>query len=330
MKVVVLAGGISPERDVSLASGALISNALAKKGYDVLLLDLYKGIEDTKFNEMFSNEQKNYDIHIEKKAPMYVPATSLIGKNVLKICKMADIVYIALHGAIGENGKIQALFDCLGIKYTGTGYEGSLIAMNKVLTKKILEYEKIRTPKWQIWEEGKDLKSIKYPVIVKPSSNGSSIGVSIVNNANELIKAVKECEIYEDEIIIEEYIRGREFSVGLLSDKVLQPIEIIPKQGFYNYENKYQAGMTEEICPPKLDNNKIKELQDLTKRVHKALKLGTYSRIDFLLGEDEKFYCLEANTLPGMTRTSLMPQEAQVEGISYEDLCEKILLQSTL
>lgn len=329
MNVVVLAGGLSPERDVSLASGMLISNALVEKDHSVLLLDLYKGIEDNEMHLLFSNEKRNYDFTIDEEIPELTKKNTknLIGRNVIKICKMADIVFLALHGSIGENGKLQAIFDCMGIKYTGSSYEGSILAMDKILTKKILEHDNIKTPKWHLLKNVRK-ENIKFPVVVKPANNGSSIGVSIANNLEEFEVAIIECEKYKDEIIIEEYIKGREFSVGILDKTALPPIEIIPKAGFYDYKNKYQEGKTIEICPPKISQDKIKEMQQIAIKVHNALLLGAYSRIDFILDENGNFNVLEANSLPGMTKTSLLPQEALVAGITYEDLCEKILLSN--
>ena len=329
MNVVVLAGGLSPERDVSLASGMLISNALVEKDHSVLLLDLYKGIEDNEMHLLFSNEKRNYDFTIDEEIPELTKKNTknLIGRNVIKICKMADIVFLALHGSIGENGKLQAIFDCMGIKYTGSSYEGSILAMDKILTKKILEHDNIKTPKWHLLKNVRK-ENIKFPVVVKPANNGSSIGVSIANNLEEFEVAIIECEKYKDEIIIEEYIKGREFSVGILDKTALPPIEIIPKAGFYDYKNKYQEGKTIEICPPKISQDKIKEMQQIAMKVHNALLLGAYSRIDFILDENGNLNVLEANSLPGMTKTSLLPQEALVAGITYEDLCEKILLSN--
>lgn len=329
MNVVVLAGGLSPERDVSLASGMLISNALVEKGHSVLLLDLYKGIKDDEMHLLFSNEKRNYDFTIDEEIPELTKKNTkdLIGRNVIKICKMADIVFLALHGSIGENGKLQAIFDCMGIKYTGSSYEGSILAMDKILTKKILEHDNIKTPKWHLLKNVRK-ENIKFPVVVKPANNGSSIGVSIANNLEEFEVAIIEYEKYKDEIIIEEYIKGREFSVGILDKTALPPIEIIPKSGFYDYKNKYQEGKTIEICPPKISQDKIKEMQQIAMKVHNALLLGAYSRIDFILDENGNLNVLEANSLPGMTKTSLLPQEALVAGITYEDLCEKILLSN--
>ncbi|MDR0979536.1 MAG: D-alanine--D-alanine ligase [Lachnospiraceae bacterium] len=337
MNIVVLAGGLSEERNVSLKSGTLVSNALIENGHNVLLLDAYKGmeVEGKNYQKLFTNSEKyTYEMpkeepDLEKLKKEVQNGNSLIGKNVLEICKFADIVFIALHGGIGENGSLQAMFDTLGIKYTGSGYVGSLLAMDKNLTKIVLKSENIPTADWitiNLSNEDVSIKEkIKLPCVIKPCSNGSSVGVSIVKTKEELEAGINLCKKYENKIIIEKYIKGREFSIGVLNGKALPPIEIIPKEGFYDYQNKYQAGKTVEECPAKITKEELKLIEDLAIKVHKALKLGNYSRIDFILDEStNEFVCLEANTLPGMTNMSLLPQEALAKGISYNELCEII------
>lgn len=338
MKIVVLAGGLSPERDVSLASGSLIANSLIKSGYEVMLLDLYLGINNKDIEPVYKNRNsKELFVHeVEKTEPDLdkLKAISsngdlLIGEGVLDICMAADVVFMALHGGIGENGKLQALFDIYGVNYTGTGYTGSLLAMDKDLSKKIMKENDILTADWNVYflgEEDIELDKIKIPCVIKPCSNGSSVGISLVETKEELEKAIEYAKKQEDIILIEDLIKGREFSVGILNNEVLPIIEIMPKQGFYNYENKYQAGSTIEICPAELTKEETEYIQDCALKTHKALRLGDYSRIDFILSEDGKAYCLEANTLPGMTPTSLLPQEANAKGISYDELCETIAL----
>jgi D-alanine-D-alanine ligase len=341
MKIVVLAGGLSPERDVSLSSGSQIANALREAGHGVLLLDVYEGLQvnenqfDTLFEDNVTGKPYCYKVkdtepdlnEIKKKSSN---GNSLIGKNVLALCKFADIVFIALHGAMGENGQIQATFDVLGIKYTGTGYIGSLLAMDKDLTKKLLQKEGIPTAEWLILSNksisvGYIIEKIGLPCVVKPCSAGSSIGVSIVHNTLELEAAIALANKVESSILIEKMIVGREFSVGLLLGKALPVIEIIPKEGFYDYKNKYQAELTEDICPASLSKYDTNRVQDLALRISEILRLGTYSRMDFILNANGEFICLEANTLPGMTPTSLIPQEALASGISYVELCNNIV-----
>lgn len=341
MKVIVLAGGLSPERDVSLTSGSLIANSLIKSGYDVMLLDLYLGINSKDFIPEYRNSKTNnyYSYKVLSNEPdleklqqeaYSTNKNSLIGEGVIDLCINADIVFLALHGSIGENGKLQALFDIYGIKYTGTGYEGSLLAMNKNLSKEIMQQNNIITAKWTkiSLNDNINYNEIKFPCVVKPCGCGSSIGVSIVQTQKELKNALKYAKKYENDIIIEEKITGREFSVGIFENQPLPPIEIIPKNGFYDYKNKYQADCTIEECPAKIDKILEQNLKEVALQVHKILHLGAYSRIDFIVDKNNKAYCLEANTLPGMTPTSLLPQEANAIGINYDELCKKIILSS--
>lgn len=334
-KIVVLAGGLSPERDVSLTSGSRIANSLIKSGYEVMLLDLYLGINNKDIKPEYKNSSSKelFDYSVPTKEPDLEKlkkesnnGNKLIGEGVLDICMNADVVFMALHGSIGENGKLQAVFDTFGINYTGTGYEGSLLAMDKDLSKRMMKQDNILTADWQTLSlnEPYNIEEIKTPCVIKPFSCGSSAGISIVNNKDELEKALEYAKVYEDNVIIEEKIEGREFSIGIFAGKPLPIIEIIPKEGFYDYKNKYQAGATEEICPANLDEKTRDYLWDCALKVHKTLRLGHYSRIDFILDKKGNAYCLEANTLPGMTPTSLMPQEAQAAGIPYDTLCEEI------
>lgn len=338
MKIVVLAGGLSPERDVSLSSGSLIANALLDNGHEVLLWDVYKAIEprdsyDDLFYKPSQGQRFSYTVpeiepDLEAIKSEYGNGDALIGENVDKLCKYADLVFIALHGAIGENGQLQAMFDIMGVKYTGTGFIGGLLAMDKDISKKLMAADNIKTPEWVVvCPQDKDASApMDYPFVVKPCSCGSSIGVTIVRNDEEYHKALDAAGVYDNRVMIEQYIEGREFSVGILDDRALPVIEIIPKKGFYDYKNKYQAGLTEEICPARLSPELTERVQDIALKVHKLLRLGYYSRIDFKMDDNNEFYCLEANTLPGMTPTSLLPQEALAVGISYNELCEKIAM----
>lgn len=338
MNIVILAGGLSPERDVSISSGSLIANSLAKSGHSVFLLDVYEGLTLTsQISELFSRNV-DYKYKVEENEPdlealksKYGSRKALIGKNVLEICSAADIVFIALHGAMGENGQLQATFDNYGIKYTGSGYIGSLLAMDKDITKRLLVNEGINTAKWLMFDfacnNTNDVENaIGYPCVVKPCSCGSSVGVSRVNTRDELENALALAAKYESKILIEKKITGREFSLGILNDKPLPPIEIIPQSGFYDYKNKYQSGLTKEVAPADLSEEDTARIQSAALKVHNTLHLKGYSRIDFILDEEtNEFVCLEANTLPGMTPTSLLPQEANAAGISYDELCEMIV-----
>jgi len=331
MNVVVLAGGISTERDVSLNTGINVLKALQERGVNAKLLDLFLGYEND--IKSFFNKDNYIDNEyvINDNSPILSDILSkrnnsneLFGPNVLNICKKADMVFIALHGKDGENGKVQATFDLLGIKYTGTGYLGSAIAMNKYVTKQLLVLNNIKTPNYKYYRKGDIIPKYKEPVVIKPTSGGSSVGVSICFNEEEYNKAIDLAFSFEDELLIEDYIKGREFSIGILGNMVLPPIEIIPKEGFYDYKNKYQKGLTDEICPANIDIKTTNNLKALAKKVFDILKLEVYGRIDVIL-KDNEFYVLEANSLPGLTSMSLLPQEANKAGINYFDLCMKII-----
>ena len=334
MNIVVLAGGISTERDVSLITGKNVVNALRGCGENAVLLDVFLGYKGDAAS-FFESENGNIeavnaigiiDPSIEDiKNARGAEISGLFGENVLEICKAADFVFIALHGEDGENGKVQASFDLLGIKYTGSGCLASAMAMNKYITKQMLDANGIRNAKYFAAKKG-EMLSYEFPCVIKPASGGSSVGISIVKSESDFESAVNTAFKYEDEIIIEEFIEGREFSVGVLGETVLPPIEIIPKEGFYDYKNKYQEGMTIEICPAELSEEDTKRLQSATKRVFDVLNLQVYGRIDFILSkENNEFYCLEANSLPGLTSLSLLPQEAKAIGIDYPALCKKII-----
>ena len=342
MKIVVIAGGLSPERDVSLSSGSLIANALIDAGYKVCLVDLYIGVETENFDELFVdlNSEKRYKYAVPEHEPDLNKlkkevnnGKSLIGKNVIEICKYADLAFLGLHGDIGENGKLQAVFDSFGILYTGTGYIGSLLAMDKDIAKMFMLQNNIRTPEWKMIDsaggdvagQARDDGAQFLPCVIKPCSCGSSIGVSIVRNNEEYIAALEYAKKYEEKIMIEKMIEGREFSVGILDNKTLPVIEIIPNEGFFDYKHKYQPGITLEITPADISSELADKMSDIALQVHKILQLGSYSRIDFLVDNNDNIFCLEANTLPGMTPGSLLPKEASAAGISYGELCDKIV-----
>ena len=342
MNIVVLAGGLSMERDVSIVSGTQVCKALREKGHRAILLDVFLGYEgdfniETIFEEKESLLREEVQIQeaepdLEKVRALREDASCLFGPNVIAICKKADIVYMGLHGADGENGKIQAAFDVLGIRYTGSGYFGSALAMDKGMAKKVFLNAGIPAPKG--FSVTKDTArqalpaEIGYPCVVKPCCGGSSVGVSIANNDEEYRKALEAGFRYEEELLVEECIKGREFSVGVIDGKSLPVIEIIPKEGFYDYKTKYQSGMATEVCPAELSKELTEEMQQYAVSVYKELKIEVYGRIDFLLDDNNRMYCLEANTLPGMTPTSLIPQEAKAVGIEYGDLCEQIIGKS--
>ncbi len=340
MKIVVLAGGLSGERNVSLSSGTMVTNALRERGHAVALVDLYMGLEDYEgtpevlFDALIPEKWKRVDReapNLEQiKGARKWKSESLIGVGVLDLCRMADIVFLALHGSCGEDGRIQAALDVLGIPFTGADYLSSAIAMDKDLTKRMVAPEGVMTPKWekvvyQAEEIPALVKRTTLPVVVKPLSGGSSIGVSIARSVEELTTALQECLGFGGNVVLEQYLKGREIQVGYLVDRALPSIEIIPKSGFYDYANKYQPNAAEEITPAPIPPELEERLARDTKTVFETLGLSVYSRADFIVDETEIPWFLEINTLPGMTPTSLLPQEAAAVGISYGELCETIV-----
>ena len=345
MKIVVLAGGLSTERDVSFKTGEMVTKALRENGHQVILLDVFMGYSDKEedltgiFDRAEAVSVKVAAIpetapDLEKvKAQRKDQSDNFFGPNVIELCRMADIVFMALHGENGENGKIQAAFDLFGIRYTGTGYLGSALAMNKGMAKQLFLENGIPTPRGTSLKRGEDAAKIEtcgihFPCVVKPCSGGSSIGVSIVHDKAEYEQALKEAFRWENELVIEEYVKGREFSVGVIDFQALPIIEIAPVEGFYDYKNKYKARSTVETCPAELSEQITKEMQGYAEKVAEVLGLNTYSRTDFLLDAEDHIFCLEANTLPGMTPTSLLPQEAKVTGVDFNQLCEKLIESS--
>ena len=350
MKIVVLGGGISTERDVSLSSSRMIYKALKKKGHQAILLDVYLGYEG-EYTDIFERDcdwaeniggigESNPDIS-KIKALRKDGGRSFFGPGVLEICQMADVVFLGLHGEDGENGKVQAAFDLLGIRYTGTDYVSSALAMDKSLAKELFAFHGIPTPAGiHIYKEElsqkmegnpagagelREKEGIGLPCVVKACRGGSSVGVAIARTEEEYQSALEEAFRYDEEAIVEQYIEGREFSCAVIGGEALPVIEIAPLNGFYDYKNKYQAGSTIETCPADLPEEKEMEIRRIAEKVFGVLRLKCYARMDFMMDGKGEVYCLEANTLPGMTPTSLIPQEAQAIGIGFEDLCEWIL-----
>lgn len=339
MKIVVLNGGISTERDVSLVSGAEVYKALKTNGHDCILLDLFLGYEEelkegeeaALFTAGIDWAAKARKISEEApdietvKASRRLKSDALFGENVIRICQAADIVFMALHGDCGENGKIQAAFDLYGIKYTGTDYISSALAMDKEITKAIFMQHGVSTPAFHILTGREDAYVPEFPSVVKVCSGGSSIGVYIVNNEEEYRKALDEGYKLDAKIMVEQYIKGSEFTDAVVDGKPLPVVQIIPKTGFYDYKNKYQAGATLEVCPADIPDELRDRIQALALAAYKALHIKTYARIDIMMNEKGELFCLEANTLPGMTPTSLIPQEAAAIGKDFPTLCDWII-----
>ena len=345
MKIIVLAGGLSTERDVSLASAAGICRTLLDKGHDAFLLDVFLGLENAPENLEDVFTLPGHGLEIAKniseeepdleavKASRPDQSDCFLGPNVIELCRLADITFLGLHGGEGENGKLQATFDLLGIRYTGPDSLGCAVAMDKGFTKQVFLQAGIDTPAGVCLHKNTTDRSLSslglsLPVVVKPCSGGSSIGVYIVKTEEEYEDALEKSFFYEDEVVIETFIKGREFACGIIDGEALPPIEIIPKTGFFDYANKYQDGATEEVCPADIPKDVEARMMELTVKAYHALKLNVYSRADFLLDDAGNLYCLEMNTLPGMTAASLLPKEAKVAGIEYGDLCELIIRKS--
>lgn len=334
MNIVVLAGGISTEREISIISGTKVCEALRQKNHHAILVDVSFGRKGLP-SELFPAE---YDIgkeveYIESfngQAEEKKKDKEFFGAHVLDMCRQADIVFLALHGENGENGKVQACFDLMGIKYTGTGPLGSGMAMDKGITKSIFQSAGVPTPAGVLLKKSSYSKNLgdyqmELPVVVKPCCGGSSVGVCIAKSQEEYEKALEDSFSYEEETIVEQYIQGREFSVGVVDGEAYPIIEIAPITGFYDYKNKYQAGAAVETCPAVLSEEITKSMQEAAVRGYQALALESYARLDFMMNERGEFYCLEANTLPGMTPTSLLPQEAGALGMDFPDLCETLI-----
>ncbi len=340
MKIVVLAGGLSPERNVSFSTGSLVLEALRARGHTVALLDMYLGLElyeegadpfvaalPPQLRAVGKTAPDLEAVRASRKAS----GDGLFGAGVLSHCLAADIVFLALHGAAGEDGRVQATFDLLGIRYTGSGYLGSAIAMDKDLTKRFLQEHKIRTPAWRTLRGGDLeawLREITVPCVLKVLQSGSSLGVFIVKEEKDLRMALEGCLRYDSSILVEEYIEGRELTCGVLGEEALPTVEIVPQVAFYDYESKYQPGATLEVCPGRIAPALEAGIRETALRVHKALGLSVYSRSDFMVNAAGEVYFLEVNTLPGLTPTSLVPQEAAAIGLDYGSLCERILALS--
>jgi D-alanine-D-alanine ligase len=291
-KIAVLMGGPGSERDVSLATGRGVSKALRSLGAEVVDVD----VRDENF-------ELSHDV---------------------------DLAFLTIHGTFGEDGQLQQILEDRGVAYTGDGIEESRIAFDKILSKERFRENNVTTPYWQVVKSGQR-PTIPLPIVVKPPRQGSTVGVVIVKNAREFDSAVAEAAKYDGELLIEKFVPGRELTVGILGDQALPILEIIPKGGFYDFTNKYPflnpqaGGGAEHVCPAKIDNDKTKEIQDLALKAYRALGLQVYSRVDVILSENRKPFVLEINTIPGMTEASLLPEAAAAAGISYVDLCTRII-----
>ncbi len=326
MKIAVLMGGTSAEREVSLASGQAIVKALRERGHEVSTVDTARGFVAPDDEGSLLPE----GVHSAPPAESEAQLTPE-GLAALPQVRGADVAFLALHGGDGEDGTVQALLDLLGVRYTGTGPLGSGIAMDKDVSKRLLRDAQVPTLPWRVarapdFAYDADIieDMIGIPCVVKPSRQGSSVGIHVVRDPDELEAAVRDAAKYDTEVMIERFAKGRELTVGILGDQALPPVEIRPRKGIYDYESKYTPGMTEYLCPAPLPEEVVAQVQAYALRAFRVLKLRGYARIDFILAK-EQLFCLEANTLPGMTATSLLPKGAAAVGIPFPDLCERIV-----
>lgn len=326
LNIALLLGGISPEKEVSRNTAKSILIALRNLNYNVIPIDPALGINQPTNEEDLFKEQ---------------PQEKLSTKNYIEIINSTlfdkiDVAFIALHGKFGEDGIIQSLLELRGIKYTGSNVLTNALAMDKLMTKIVLEYNGVKTADWVVANLNYDLTKVKeevyhklnYPCVVKPNDQGSSVGLTFCQNENQLKDAIDLALKFSNKALIEKYIPGRELTVAILDETPLPVVEIKPKSGFYDYKSKYTTGMSEYICPAEIPNEVVQHLQKQALIAFKAVGCKTYSRIDFRLNEKNESFCLEINTLPGMTNLSLVPKAANAAGISFEQLVEKILISA--
>jgi D-alanine-D-alanine ligase len=328
VRVTVLMGGTSSERDVSLASGLRVADALRSRGHTVTTVDTVSGALTE------GEERVMLDSPVVHALPPEPGALARLSSETLPATVRGlgarhdtDVVFIGLHGGQGEDGTLQTLLDLTGVPYTGSGHLASALAMDKDLSKRLFRDAGVRTPDWLMAPATDEeiVSRLGLPVIVKPSKQGSTVGLTLVKERAGLQAAIVEARRHDDEVMIEQFIAGRELTVGILGDEALPVGEIIPKHEIYDYECKYTPGMALEEFPAKLSAAEAGAVQQQALLAFRALKLSGYSRIDFRMTADGTFYCLEANTLPGMTVTSLIPQAAAAAGITFPALCERIV-----
>jgi D-alanine-D-alanine ligase len=330
LRLTVLLGGVSAERDVSLSSGLRIAAALRERGHQVVCLDPAEGVLTRE------TERRLLAAGVGSAPPSLDALAGLASQSLSPVLGTlpevtdADCVFLALHGGQGEDGTVQALLDLAGVPYTGSGHLASALAMDKHLSKVVLRAAGVQTADWLMAPPEGTLDAahveatLGWPVVVKPSKQGSTVGLSIVRAPHELALAITEAFRYDDEVMVERFVPGRELTVGILGRDVLPTIEIQPVKELYDYECKYTPGMAAEFVAT-LDSGIQATLADQARRAFAALKLGGYARIDFRLDPAGQPWCLEANTLPGMTPTSLIPQAAAAAGVLFPDLCERIV-----
>lgn len=332
-------GGTSTERDVSLSSGAAVATALRSSGHEVAAVDTALGLEDPESSFLGEKSAEGNAVGVARKPPSLSELKGMREKlrgevfapGTLEACRAADVAFIALHGGFGEDGRIQAALEMAGIAHTGTSYLGCALAFNKDVSKRIMSSSGIPTPDWrEVRDATTDISKIDipfgFPRIVKPAKGGSTIGVSLVEDEGEFKGVVRATLDYGEVVLIEDFVDGREFTVGVLGEEALPVIEIQTSGKVFDYESKYQPGEAKEICPAPIPDELADSLQRLALSTHESLKAGgdAYSRVDFRVSPTGEPFCLEANVLPGMTPNSLLPLAASTAGIGFAELCERI------
>lgn len=328
MHVTVLTGGTSSERDVALATAVQVIGALREFGHQVAVVDSARGyIPERDEPSLLPSRVGSAPPSLEELASLE-QGFLLSGLRDLAVVRDADVLFLALHGGRGEDGTVQTILDVIGVPYTGSGPLGSGLAMDKDVSKRLFRASGVETAEWLMAPVGSDEAGARlgWPLVVKPSKQGSTVGLTVVKEASAFEPAVELAFLYDDEVMIEAFIPGRELTVGILGDEALPVGEIIPRHEIFDYECKYTPGMSEEVFPAKLQRNVAEQCQQLGLIAHQALKLGGYSRVDFRMQPDGRLFCLEANTLPGMTATSLFPQAGRAAGISFPELCHRICM----
>lgn len=329
LKIAVLFGGASEEREVSISSAAQVTTALRSVGHSVVAIDTARG-------PLSPDEEARRLTSTVNDAPPPPDVLTQLPSAVFDLLRCreltdADVVFLALHGGTGEDGTIQAMLDTAGVPYTGSGHMGSAIAMNKNVAKRLFSAGGIRTPRWLMWPCDPDdiVRRVGYPLIVKPNRQGSTVGLSLVQAPEELEHAVCVARRFDTQVMVEQFIDGRELTVGVLGAHALSVGEIFVKAGeIFDYRSKYQAGHVLERFPASLPAATAEAAQRIALRAHALLELDGYSRTDFRLDTQGNLWCLEVNTLPGMTATSLLPQSAAASGIGFPQLCEQICLDA--
>ncbi len=325
MKIAVLFGGTSEERDVSIASAAQIVPALRSLGHEVFAVDTATGRLPA------AEEQKMLAASVAAEPPSTADMANMRGRAATLSpaafsIQEVDVVFLALHGGAGEDGRIQAMLDLAGLAYTGSNHIASAAAMDKDMSKRLFRSVGVPTANWMMAPASADevSRQLTWPVIVKPNKQGSTVGLSVVREPSQLASAIERARAFDSEVMIEQFVPGREFTVGVLDGKALPVGEIIVPGEVFDYQSKYQAGGAREVFPADIPASEAQVMQRYAVLAHNVLKLGVYSRVDFRRDPGGNVWCLEANSLPGMTATSLLPQAAKAAGMSFPQLLERI------